>query len=166
MFTEKMLQNGDPPQLTWKRKLNNQPNLPSDFVLPIKDIIHLAPTGYRLCTTFVKKKPKERLDSYKVISAKDIWNEVKQHMPFDHLNPTETSGPSEPGSSIGAAIAATVTFSLAWDNPEVKFLRGRVYNRRYTKFYGTKGDAATEIKDAATEMPVLLRNTSAIYKLW
>lgn len=63
MFIEKMLQNGDPPQLTWKRKLNNQPNLPSDFVLSIKDIIHLAPTGYRLCTTFVKKKPKERLES-------------------------------------------------------------------------------------------------------
>lgn len=103
--------------------------------------------------------------SYNVISAKDMWNEAKQHMPFDHLNPTETSGPLEPGSSIGAAIAATVTFSLAWDNPEVKFLKGRVYNRRYTKFYGTKGDVATEINDAATEMPMLLRNTSAIYKL-
>jgi len=47
--------------------------------------------------------------------------------------------PSKPGSSIGAAIAATVTipsdaqrnvtFSLAWDCPEVKFPGGRVYYR-------------------------------------
>ncbi|KAL5101772.1 hypothetical protein RYX36_006099, partial [Vicia faba] len=52
---------------------------------------------------------------------------------------------SEPRSSIGAAIAATVTippdaqrnvtFSLAWDSPEVMFPGGRVYNKRYTKFY-------------------------------
>ncbi|KAL5099065.1 hypothetical protein RYX36_003392 [Vicia faba] len=78
-----------------------------------------------------------------------------EHGSFDHLNFTGTSVPSEPGSSIGAAIAATVTippdaqhnvtFSLAWDNPEVKFLGGRVYKRRYTKFYGTKGDAAADI---------------------
>ncbi|KAI5421658.1 hypothetical protein KIW84_045185 [Lathyrus oleraceus] len=85
------------------------------------------------------------LRSYNDISAKDMWNEVKQHDPFDHLNSAETSWTSEPGSSIGEAIAATVTFSSAWDSPEVKFHGGRVYNRRYTKFYGTKGDAAAEI---------------------
>ncbi|XP_058752771.1 uncharacterized protein LOC131625947 [Vicia villosa] len=93
--------------------------------------------------------------SHKGISAKDMWNEVKQHGSFDHLNFTETLVPSEPGSSIGAAIAATVTvppdaqrnvtFSLAWDSPEAKFPGGRVYNRRYTKFYGTRGDAAADI---------------------
>ncbi|KAK8668271.1 hypothetical protein V6N13_105731 [Hibiscus sabdariffa] len=68
---------------------------------------------------------------------------------------TEELVPSEPGSSIGAAIAAsmtipsdavrTVTFSLAWDCPEVKFLGGKTYHRRYTKFYGTNGDAAANI---------------------
>lgn len=46
---------------------------------------------------------------------------------------------SEPGSSIGAAISAsvtvpsnavrTVTFSLAWDCPEVNFQSGKSYNR-------------------------------------
>lgn len=49
------------------------------------------------------------------------------------------SVPSEPGSSIGAAIAAsveippnatrTITFSLAWDCPEVYFMGGRTYHR-------------------------------------
>lgn len=92
--------------------------------------------------------------------------------------------PSKPGSSIGAAIAAsltipsdsirTVTFSLAWDCPEVRFgqrtyhrfvmsapiithgkkpnpqtiqlfLTKYFYTRRYTRFYGTHGDAAASI---------------------
>ncbi|XP_015937543.1 uncharacterized protein LOC107463282 [Arachis duranensis] len=93
--------------------------------------------------------------AHKGISAKDMWNEIKQHGSFDRLNFAETAMPSEPGSSIGAAVAATltipsdaqrtVTFSLAWDCPEVKFPAGRVYNRRYTKFYGTNGDAAAKI---------------------
>ncbi|KAL2339333.1 hypothetical protein Fmac_013779 [Flemingia macrophylla] len=93
--------------------------------------------------------------AYKGISAKDMWHEVKQHGSFDHLNFAETTVPTKPGSSIGAAIAATVTipsdaqrivtFSLAWDCPEVKFSEGRTYYRRYTKFYGTNGDAAADI---------------------
>lgn len=46
---------------------------------------------------------------------------------------------SEPGSSIGAAVAAsltlppdtvrTVTFSLAWACPEVRFTSGKTYHR-------------------------------------
>lgn len=46
---------------------------------------------------------------------------------------------TEPGTSIGAAIAAsvnvpsqatrTVTFSLAWACPEVKFPSGKIYHR-------------------------------------
>ncbi|CAJ1940443.1 unnamed protein product [Sphenostylis stenocarpa] len=127
---------------------------------------------------------------YNGISAKDMWDEVKQisnsknfvkqlfavsfafgclnilfsimtisglavHGSFDHLNFAEIAAPSELGSSIGAAIAATVTvpsdaqrivtFSLAWDCPEVKFPEGRTYYRRYTKFYGTNGDDAADI---------------------
>lgn len=65
-------------------------------------------------------------------------NHTKQHGSFDHL---DSSGiyHSEPGSSIGAAVAATVkldsqathtvTFSLAWACPEVKFPSGKTYHR-------------------------------------
>ncbi|KAJ0025811.1 hypothetical protein Pint_07568 [Pistacia integerrima] len=84
------------------------------------------------------------------ITAKDMWNEIKKNGSFEHLDCKRTS-PSEPGSSIGAAIAATVTvpsgavrtvtFSLAWDSPEVRFCE-KTYHRRYTKFYGTLGDSA------------------------
>ncbi|KAA8545442.1 hypothetical protein F0562_020226 [Nyssa sinensis] len=89
------------------------------------------------------------------LTAKDMWLEVKEHGSFDRLNSSEISTPSEPGSSIGAAIAAsltipsdairTVTFSLAWDCPEANFASGRTYHRRYTGFYGTHGDAAAKI---------------------
>lgn len=89
------------------------------------------------------------------ITAKDMWNEIKEHGSFDHLHFEEMPMPSEPGSLLGAAIAAsvtipaytvrTVTFSLAWACPEVYFLGGRTYHRRYTKFYGTFGNAASAI---------------------
>ncbi|XP_058090074.1 uncharacterized protein LOC131236710 isoform X2 [Magnolia sinica] len=95
-------------------------------------------------------------------SARDMWHEIKEHGSFDQLDCTERSMPSAPGSSIGAAIAAsvtvpsqtvrTVTFSLAWDCPEIKFPGGKTYHRRYTKFYGTHGDAAANlVHDAILE---------------
>ncbi|CAN1355452.1 Non-lysosomal glucosylceramidase [Linum perenne] len=90
------------------------------------------------------------------VSAKDMWDEIKEHGSFNNLKPAAgVPRPSEPGSSIGAGIAATVTvqpdevrtitFSLAWDCPEVSFLGGRTYHRRYTKFFGTLGNAAANI---------------------
>ncbi|CAN8253546.1 unnamed protein product [Cochlearia groenlandica] len=89
------------------------------------------------------------------ITAKDMWQAIKEHGSFDHLDASEASVQSEHGSSIGAAVAASVTvppgesrivtFSLAWDCPEVQFPSGKIYSRRYTKFYGTHGDAAAKI---------------------
>lgn len=94
-------------------------------------------------------------------TAKDMWYEIKKNGSFDHTGQNDNLVPSEAGSSIGAAIAAslvvppgsvrTVTFSLAWDCPEVRF-DDNVYYRRYTKFYGTNGDAAAKIaRDAILE---------------
>ncbi|XP_024023556.1 non-lysosomal glucosylceramidase [Morus notabilis] len=98
----------------------------------------------------------------KGITAKEMWYEIKAHGSFDRLSTSEMSEPSEPGSSIGAAIAAsvtipsdatrTVTFSLAWDCPELRFSSGKTYYKRYTKFYGIHGDAAADIaRDAILE---------------
>ncbi|XP_075648671.1 uncharacterized protein LOC142619459 isoform X2 [Castanea sativa] len=88
------------------------------------------------------------------ITAKDMWHEIKKRGSFDHLDHVETPMPSKPGSSIGAAIAAsvtipsdsirTVTFSLSWDCPELRFSQ-KTYHRRYTQFYGAHGDAAASI---------------------
>ncbi|KAL3814550.1 hypothetical protein ACJIZ3_015818 [Penstemon smallii] len=89
------------------------------------------------------------------ISARDMWHELKERGSFDHLNFEEMSMPSEPGSLIGAAIAAsvtipaetvqTVTFSLTWACPEINFSSGRTYHRRYTKFYGALGNVASNM---------------------
>ncbi|XP_022158766.1 non-lysosomal glucosylceramidase isoform X2 [Momordica charantia] len=100
--------------------------------------------------------------NFQGISAKDMWLEIKEHGSFDRLNFADMSMPSEVGSSIGAAVAAsvtvpsdavrTVTFSLSWDCPEVNFCTGKTYHRRYTKFYGNLGDAAANIaRDAILE---------------
>ncbi|XVE55016.1 hypothetical protein DITRI_Ditri03aG0127100 [Diplodiscus trichospermus] len=94
------------------------------------------------------------------ISARDMWHEIKKHGSFDNLSHEECS-PSEPGSDIGAAVAASltvpsgsvrrVTFSLAWDCPEVRF-GDKTYYKRYTKYYGTSGEAAINIaRDAISE---------------
>ncbi|KAI3460715.1 hypothetical protein Pfo_017378 [Paulownia fortunei] len=90
-----------------------------------------------------------------IMTAKEMWQEIKEHRSFDRLKKYENQLPSEPGSSIGAAIAAsvnipsgssrTITFSLAWDCPEIRFSSGKTYHRRYTKFYGINGDAAARI---------------------
>lgn len=87
-------------------------------------------------------------------TAKDMWREIKENGSFDRLDSSQLPISSKPKSSIGAAIAAsvtippkavrTVTFSVAWDCPEVRFPT-RTYRRRYTKFYGSHGDAAEKI---------------------
>lgn len=91
----------------------------------------------------------------KQFSARDMWDEIKKNGTFDRLDVDQTMEPTVVGLSIGAAVAAstnippnsvrTVTFALAWDSPRVKFPTGRTYHRRYTKFYGTDGEAAANL---------------------
>ncbi|XP_038999531.1 non-lysosomal glucosylceramidase-like [Hibiscus syriacus] len=91
------------------------------------------------------------------ISAKDMWHEIKKNGSFDNLG-YEDCSPSKPGSSIGAAVAASlsvppgsvrrVTFSLAWDSPEVRF-GDKTYYKRYSRYYGTLGEAAAKIANDA-----------------
>ncbi|KAL6868128.1 hypothetical protein ACP4OV_014973 [Aristida adscensionis] len=123
------------------RTADGQPPVTFAIAAQEKDGIHISE-----CPYFVISGSSDDL------TAKDMWNSVKEHGSFDHLDPIKTSMCSKPGSSIGAAIAASVkvaphatqnvSFSLAWACPEVKFSSGKTYHRRYTKFYGTDGDAA------------------------
>ncbi|CAO2190101.1 unnamed protein product [Urochloa humidicola] len=88
-------------------------------------------------------------------TATDMWDEIKKHGSIGHAGAGDAiTAASRPGSSVGAAVAAStsvpagatrvVSFSLAWACPEVKFPAGTTYHRRYTKFYGVDGDAAAE----------------------
>ncbi|KAL6646589.1 hypothetical protein ACP70R_015666 [Stipagrostis hirtigluma subsp. patula] len=90
------------------------------------------------------------------LTAKAMWDEIKEHGSFISAGAGDatTGAASRPGSSVGAAVAASaavpagatraVSFALAWACPEVKFPTGRTYHRRYTKFHGTDGHAAAE----------------------
>ncbi|KMZ76241.1 hypothetical protein ZOSMA_105G00720 [Zostera marina] len=88
-------------------------------------------------------------------TASDMWDEIKKHGSFDSLYSNDISIHSKSGSSIGAAVAAsvtvpahsvrTITFSLAWACPYLRFPKGKIYKRRYTKFYGTDEDAASNL---------------------
>jgi len=70
------------------------------------------------------------------------------------------------GQAIGGAVAAKVklapgekkdlVFSLGWDMPLIHTGMGREFFRRYTLFYGTKGDAA----------PVIARDALLHYPAW
>lgn len=100
-----------------------------------------------VCPSYTFSGKKNRL------SAKQMWSQMKEHGSFNSSNwDIKPLPPSAQGSSIGAAVSArvvvpphekrTVVFSLAWDSPEVKFVKGKSYHRRYTKFYGIDGKAA------------------------
>ncbi len=85
-------------------------------------------------------------------SGSEIWNLFAQTGGLDN---GKDDTPSSAGESIGAGVAATVhlkpgktvtiVFSLAWDMPVVHSGQGTPYTRRYTAFYGNKGNAAPEI---------------------
>ncbi|VAI88493.1 unnamed protein product [Triticum turgidum subsp. durum] len=87
-------------------------------------------------------------------TAKDMWEEIKQHGSFSEARTGKEPRASKSGSSIGAAVAAATTvpaggtrvvsFALSWSCPEVKFPDGKTYHRRYTKFCGLDRDAAAE----------------------
>ncbi|XP_021730071.1 non-lysosomal glucosylceramidase-like [Chenopodium quinoa] len=98
---------------------------------------------------------KTKVMNSSIVVAFESIEFVACHGSIDYLNYQETSAPSKPSSCIGATVAAptivpsgstrTVTFSLSWDCPEVTFSKGRTYHWRYTKFYGTSGNAAADI---------------------
>ncbi|GAB4849166.1 hypothetical protein Ancab_003976 [Ancistrocladus abbreviatus] len=138
-----MMKDGMHVVLLHHKNANGPPPVTFALAAENKDGVHVSE-----CPCFVISG-----DS-KGITAKDMWQTMKEHGSFDCLNCSQTSMPSEPGSCIGAAIAAsvavpagsmrTVTFSLSWDCPEVSFFN-KTYYRRYTKFYGGNGDAAASI---------------------
>ncbi|CAK9173802.1 unnamed protein product [Ilex paraguariensis] len=96
------------------------------------------------------------------VTAKHMWAKMEQDGHFDRENfSTGPSMPSSPGEAHCAAVSAstwvephgrcTVAFALAWSSPKVKFLKGKSYHRRYTRYYGTSERAAQDlVHDALT----------------
>ncbi|CAH1436386.1 unnamed protein product [Lactuca virosa] len=96
------------------------------------------------------------------VTAKDMWGKMAQDGEFDRENfENGATFPSSAGEANCAAVSAsawvepngkcTVAFALAWSSPKVKFMKGKSYHRRYTKYYGTSEGAAEDlVHDALT----------------
>ncbi|XP_031129454.1 non-lysosomal glucosylceramidase isoform X1 [Ipomoea triloba] len=138
------MENGTRGVLLHHLTANGLPSVNFAIAAEENDLVHVSE-----CLSFVISGESQG------ITAKDMWSEIKEYGSFDRLKSEEISAPSEPGTVIGAAIAASltipaekehnVTFALAWACPEINFPSGRTYHRRYTKFYGTLGHAAANI---------------------
>ncbi|PWA89841.1 hypothetical protein CTI12_AA107380 [Artemisia annua] len=83
------------------------------------------------------------------------------HFTGDHVNEPFMGEDGVSGDANCAALSAstwvepngkcTVAFALAWSSPKVKFMKGKSYHRRYTKYYGTFERAAKDlVHDALT----------------
>nr|XP_043634451.1 non-lysosomal glucosylceramidase-like [Erigeron canadensis] len=96
------------------------------------------------------------------VTAKDMWGKMTEDGHFDRENFNNgATFPSSAGEANCAAVSAstwvepngksTVAFAVAWSSPKVKFMKGKSYHRRYTKYYGTSERAAGDlVHDALT----------------
>jgi non-lysosomal glucosylceramidase len=85
-------------------------------------------------------------------SGAEVWQDFSADGRLDNIDDPR---PSEPGETIGAALAVTVrvppcgirevAFSVAWDMPIARSGSGTPYLRRYAQFYGKNGDAAAQM---------------------
>ncbi|MFX0126397.1 MAG: non-lysosomal glucosylceramidase [Candidatus Hodarchaeota archaeon] len=91
----------------------------------------------------------------------DVWEEFSQN---GRLQNIDSNNPSKKGESIAGAICVAVKldpgeiiqipFVIAWDIPIMTFGEGRQWYKRYTKYFGTKGDNVLRIaKYALTKYP-------------
>ncbi|KAI3798173.1 hypothetical protein L1987_33442 [Smallanthus sonchifolius] len=106
--------------------------------------------------------PSFGLSDESCVTAKDMWGKMAQDGHFDRENFNNgATFPSSAGEANCAAVSAstwvepngkcTVAFAVAWSSPKVKFMKGKSYHRRYTKYYGTSERAAEDlVHDALT----------------
>ncbi len=109
----------------------------------------------------VKMTYQTRFDSSQ--DGKELWQDFSGD---GALQNTADQRLSETGKTIAAALAGTVelaaggsadiVFSLAWDMPVIHSGLGTAYHRRYTLFYGNKGNVA----------PQLARDALLYYGTW
>ncbi|XP_058528712.1 non-lysosomal glucosylceramidase isoform X2 [Ochotona princeps] len=91
-------------------------------------------------------------------TGQQVWQDLLQDGQLD--SPTGQSAPSQKGVGIAGAVCVSsklpargqcrLEFSLAWDMPKIMFgAKGQVHHRRYTRFFGTDGDAAPALSHYA-----------------
>ncbi|CAL8325715.1 unnamed protein product [Lota lota] len=119
---------------------------------------HCTPVNpYTLCLA-AREQPDREVSHQTAFSPKGtcdgLWSDLITDGRLD--SPTGSSPPTQKGEEVAAALAVScfvaaqgrggLEMSLAWDMPTVTFGSGeRRHDRRYTRFFGTKGDAAPSL---------------------
>ncbi|XP_008840591.1 non-lysosomal glucosylceramidase isoform X2 [Nannospalax galili] len=91
-------------------------------------------------------------------TGQQVWQDLLQDGQLD--SPAGQSTPSKKGVGIAGAVCVSsklpprgqccLEFSLAWDMPRIMFgAKGQVHYRRYTRFFGSDGDAAPALSHYA-----------------
>ncbi|XP_046895969.1 non-lysosomal glucosylceramidase [Hypomesus transpacificus] len=116
-----------------------------------------AVNPYTLCMA-AREQPDREISHQTAFSPKGtcsgLWSDLITDGRLD--SPTGSSPPTAKGEKVAAALAVgcsvpaqghnALEFSLAWDMPTVTFgSHERKHDRRYTRFFGTKGDAAPSL---------------------
>lgn len=119
---------------------------------------HCTPVNpYTLCMA-AREQPDREISHQTAFSPQGtcggLWSDLITDGRLD--SPTGSSPPTPKGEKVAAGLAAgcpvpprghnALEFSLAWDMPTITFgSRERQHVRRYTRFFGTKGDAAPSL---------------------
>ncbi|CAG12815.1 unnamed protein product, partial [Tetraodon nigroviridis] len=127
-----------------------------------------AVNPYTLCIA-AREQPDRDVSHQTAFSPKGtcngLWNDLITDGRLD--SPTGSSPPTAKGERVAAALAAgcavsaqnrnCLEFSLAWDMPKITFGAGeQQHSRRYTRYYGSKGDAS----------PLLSHHALTQYRGW
>ncbi|KAG7259217.1 hypothetical protein CRUP_010946 [Coryphaenoides rupestris] len=127
-----------------------------------------AVNPYTLCVS-AREQPDREVSHQTAFSPRgtcsDLWCDLITDGRLD--SPTGSSPPTQRGVEVAAALAVSCTvvarghgcleMSLAWDMPTVTFGSGeRRHDRRYTRYFGAKGDAG----------PALAHHALTHYSRW
>ncbi|XP_053271886.1 non-lysosomal glucosylceramidase [Pleuronectes platessa] len=123
---------------------------------------HRTPVNpYTLCIA-AREQPDREVSHQTAFSPKGtcsaLWSDLITDGRLD--SPTGSSPPTAKGETVAAALAVgcsvpaqghnTLELCLAWDMPNITFgSREREHVRRYTRFFGTKGDASPSLSHYA-----------------
>uniref|UniRef100_A0A671TX11 Non-lysosomal glucosylceramidase n=1 Tax=Sparus aurata TaxID=8175 RepID=A0A671TX11_SPAAU len=122
-------------------------------------LLHHCPTvnPYTLCIA-AREQPDREVSHQTAFSPKgtcsSLWSDLITDGRLD--SPTGSSPPTSKGEKVAAALAVscsvpaqsrnTQEFCLAWDMPKITFgSREREHLRRYTRYFGTKGDVSPSL---------------------
>ncbi|XP_061525221.1 non-lysosomal glucosylceramidase isoform X1 [Phycodurus eques] len=123
---------------------------------------------YTLCIA-APEQPNREVSHQTAFSPKGtccgLWSDLIADGRLD--SPTGSSPPTPKGEKVAAALAVgcsvlpqsrnTLEFCLAWDMPKITFgSRERQHHRRYTRYFGSEGDAS----------PSLSHYALTRYKVW